>query len=149
MTELAKEMPDRVKIIPGAEVYTNETAIAQNAMEDWLQAHPEINYVGCSMDESALGVINAIKSARINPGVIGVGSVDGSQTGCDLLAEGYMTDLVGISPREISQSRMDAAFAALQGKLKPGETYKGTYMVLLNDYTKDQINAYLKSEGWL
>jgi ABC-type sugar transport system substrate-binding protein len=149
LRELSEEMPDRVKIIPGCEIYTSETAVAQNAMEDWLQAHPEINYVGCSFDEPALGIINAIKAAGIKPGVIEVGSVDGSKTGCDLLAEGYMTDLVGISPREIAEVKMQVCFDAIQGKIKPGELIKGTFMVLLNDYTPSQIDDFLRKEGWL
>jgi ABC-type sugar transport system substrate-binding protein len=149
LRELSEEMPDRVKIIPGCEIYTNETAVAQAAMEDWLQAHPEINYVGCSFDEPALGIINAVKGAGIKQDIIQAGSVDGSKTGCDLLAEGYMTDLVGISLREIAEIKMQVCFDAILGKVKPGETIKGSFMVLLNEYTPGQIDDFLHSEGWL
>ncbi len=145
--ELGTEMPDRVKIL--AEIYTSETAVAQATMEDWLQTYPDMNYVSCSFDEPALGVINAIKSAGIAPGVIGVASIDGSQTGCELLAEGYITNLVGISPREIAGIRIEAILEAVKGNLKPGDTFKGSFMVMLDDYTKEQIDQYLVDEGWV
>ena len=57
--ELAKEMPDRVKIL--AETYGDwNTDKAQNATADFLQAHPDINLVACANANMSIGANNAL-----------------------------------------------------------------------------------------
>lgn len=142
--ELAEEMPDRVKIV--AEIYTSETSVAQDTMEDWIQAYPEMNYVACSMDESALGVVNALKTANIKPGEILVSSIDGSATGVNLLKEGYLDFLVGFSLKYYGECTIECAYKSFTGEYETG--YK-----FINDdirrITKDMdLDAYLEETGW-
>ena len=54
--ELAAEMPDRIEIV--AEGYGNWlTETAQNLTQDWLQAHPDMNYVATANDIMAMGAV--------------------------------------------------------------------------------------------
>lgn len=142
--DLAEERPDQVKIL--AEIYTNSTEVAQSTMEDWLQAYPEMNFVDCSMDESARGVVNAIKAAGIGPGEILVASVDGSQVGCDMLREGYLTWLVGFSLKDNNTFALESAIKSVMGE------YPTNYHAELSDVQKltadMDLDAYLVESGW-
>lgn len=142
--DLAEERPDQVKIL--AEIYTNSTEVAQSTMEDWLQAYPEMNFVDCSMDESARGAYNAIKSAGIAPGEILMASVDGSEIGCDMLAEGYLTWLIGFSLKDYYNIGVESAVKSVMGE------YPVNYTAKLSDVrtlTADMdLEAYLIEAGW-
>lgn len=142
--DLAEERPDQVKIL--AEIYTSSTEVAQSTMEDWLQSYPEMNFVDCSMDESALGAANAIKSSGKEPGEILMASVDGSEVGCQLMKEGYLTWLIGFSLKDYYSIGVESAVKSVIGE------YPVNYTASLSDVrilTPEQdLDAYLLETGW-
>lgn len=145
--ELSEEMPDRITVL--AEVYTSETAVAQSTMEDWIQAYPEMNYVACSMDESALGIYNALKAAGKKPGEVMIGSIDGDTQGCTMILEGYMTHCVAVSVTRINNMKAEAAFKVAKGEIGPGDTIADDYLAYLDGLDRAGLEAHLVDNGWL
>jgi ABC-type sugar transport system substrate-binding protein len=116
--ELKEEMPDRINVV--AEYYTNDAATSMNVMEDWLQAHPDINAVGCGSDEIAAGVINAARSAG-RAGEFLVTAVDGSVQGIALIREGDLNMTVGVISKKTFPGVYTCAIERVKGNIGDGK----------------------------
>lgn len=139
MKELAEEMPDRIEIV--AEAYGDwDTQKAMAIMEDWIQAHPEINFVCSANDIMALGASNALVSAGIKENVILTGiDLDG---GAELIKEGKQDLDVGASILDNDQI-IDIAVALATDTWEGGDTYTLT-SVMRVDATN--VDAYLAGD---
>lgn len=111
--DLAKEMPDRVKI--AAETYGDwSTDKAQNATSDFLQAHPDINLVMCANEGMSIGANNALVKDGIRDKV-GVTGYDMSEQVLDDIDAGVVDFSTGGLGPDYGQV-IDAAYEAYTGE---------------------------------
>ena len=94
----------------------NTTDGATKTMEDMLSAHPgQIDIVLCHNDDTAIGAMNACKSAGIEDMII-VG-FDGNASAVDLILAGEMIKAtVAQQPYEMGYQAVEAALAAINGE---------------------------------
>lgn len=116
MVELAKEMPDKIKILDSkyGDWLTDK---AMSITEDWLQAYPEMNVIWCANDIMALGASNVVISAN-KTGEIIISGVDLTDEGIDRIKEGTMSVDVGSLMQDYGLI-MDAAVATVMGEFEP------------------------------
>lgn len=136
--DLAKQMPDRLKIV--ADGYGNWlTDTAQNMTQDWVQAHPDINYVACANDIMALGASNAVERAG-RTGKVMISGYDLTDDGLKRISAGKQTLDVGVLLKDNAQ-RIDVAV-----KLAMGEFTDKSYSITpINAVTADNVAEFLKS----
>ena len=93
----------------------NTTDGATKTMEDLLNAYPDqIDIVLCHNDDTAIGAMNACKSAGIDDMII-VG-FDGNQSAVDLILAGEMVKAtVAQQPYEMGYQAVEAAVKAING----------------------------------
>ena len=94
----------------------NTTDGATKTMEDLLSAHPgEIDVVFCHNDDTAIGAMNACKSAGVSDILI-VG-FDGNKSAVDLILAGELVQAtVAQQPYAMGYEVVKAAYAAIQGQ---------------------------------
>ena len=94
----------------------NTTDGATKTMEDMLSAHPgEIDIVLCHNDDTAIGAMNACKSAGVEDMII-VG-FDGNASAVDLILAGEMVKAtVAQQPYEMGYQAVEAALKAINGE---------------------------------
>ena len=92
----------------------NNTADSKNVMEGQLIANPDINLVLCHNDDSALGVLEAIKEAG-KEGITVIG-FDGNTSALESIAAGEMTATIAQQPAEMGYLSVMTAVAALKGE---------------------------------
>ena len=94
----------------------NTTDGATKTMEDLLNAYPDqIDIVLCHNDDTAIGAMNACKSAGIDDMII-VG-FDGNQSAVDLILAGEMVKAtVAQQPYEMGYQAVEAAVKAINGE---------------------------------
>lgn len=113
MKQLAEEYPENLEIV--AEGYGNwATDDSQILVEDWIQAHPEMNMITAANDESALGCINALEAAGIKDQVIVTG-VNASAFGVGLIKEGKLDLSVGVKKDVVCGTMAQIAYNLLEG----------------------------------
>ncbi|MGX9885532.1 sugar ABC transporter substrate-binding protein [Streptomyces sp. NPDC002276] len=133
--DLAKQMPDRIKIV--ASGYGNWlTATAQNLAQDWIQAHPDINYISAANDIMALGAANAIK-AHGKSGSILLSGYDLTSDGVQRLKAGQQAFDTGVSISDGGKQLIDTAVKLAQGKL----TQKKVYTNPVYAVTPENVNS--------
>ena len=112
--KLASEKPDRIKIV--AEGYGNWlTETAQNMSNDWLLAHPDINYIATANDIMALGVSNTLISARRTD--VLVSGYDLTSDGVQRVKDGTQSITVGTSIADNGKT-IDVAIGMVDGTFK-------------------------------
>jgi ribose transport system substrate-binding protein len=101
-----KGFMDAIKGSPGIKVLASQTgnftrAEGQKVMENLIQAHNKnITVVYTHNDEMALGAIQALKAANMNPGKdVKVVSVDGQKSALEAIQAGDMNVTVECNPR--------------------------------------------------
>jgi ribose transport system substrate-binding protein len=101
-----KGFMDAIKGSPGIKVLASQTgnftrAEGQKVMENLIQAHNKnITVVYTHNDEMALGAIQALKAANMNPGKdVKVVSVDGQKSALEAIMAGDMNVTVECNPR--------------------------------------------------
>ena len=94
----------------------NTTDGATKTMEDLLSAHPgEIDVVFCHNDDTAIGAMNACKSAGVSDILI-VG-FDGNKSAVELIMAGELVQAtVAQQPYAMGYEVVKAAYAAIQGE---------------------------------
>lgn len=111
--QLAEEMPDRIQIV--ASGYGNWlTATAQNLTTDFLQAHPDINYIASANDIMALGAANAIKTAG-KTGSVMLSGYDLTTDGIERVKKGEQTFDAGVPIRGGGAQLIDVAIGVAEG----------------------------------
>ena len=93
----------------------NTTDGATKVMEDLLNSFPDqIDIVLCMNDDTAIGAMNACKSANVNDIII-VG-FDGNESAVDLVLSGDLAATVAQQPYEMGYQVVTAAVKAVQGE---------------------------------
>jgi ABC-type sugar transport system substrate-binding protein len=129
---LAKEMPDRIQIV--ASGYGNWlTATAQNLTQDWLQAHPDMNFVVAANDIMAMGAANALAAAGKSKDVM-VSGYDLTGEGVQRIKNGQQALDVGVTIQDNAQV-IDVAVGLAM------DTFKDKTYYINPVYTVDTSNA--------
>lgn len=119
--DLAKEMPDRVQIL--VEDYGDwTTEKATSLMEDWSVRYPEMNALASSSDEMTLGAVNVLR-ARDTLDDFFILSVNGSDNGLRMVADGDIDATIGIDFAEYGRGMIEAAVASLRGEIATGDVF--------------------------
>lgn len=118
---LMAKYPDRVEIL--AEQDCNwDTTTAQNTMEDWLQAYPDMNCVVCQSDEMATGVINSLQAAQIGIDKCMVLGFNSSKEAIADIRAGVMTgSVLFVIYKDQIETTLDYAFRLVNGENLAGQ----------------------------
>lgn len=111
LEEVLKNYPD-VKIVADVSSHGNVVE-SQQAMETFIQAHPNLKGVFAINDPTAQGAIAAIKAAGLDIKVV---SIDGSQSAIDMIKDGELICSAAQDPVEIGRKATEAVRDYLEGK---------------------------------
>ncbi|MBL4926841.1 substrate-binding domain-containing protein [Fuscibacter oryzae] len=109
---------------PDVKVLEDQTANwsraeAQTLMENWLTAHPgEINGIIGQNDEMALGAIEAVKAAGLDPKSFAIAGIDGVTDALHAVKDGNMASILQDGAAQ-AQGALDLAIAAVLPDYKP------------------------------
>ena len=120
----------------------NET---MKAVEDWVQAFPQMNCIVAMSDEMALAATNVLQAAGIGTDQCIVIGIDGSPAAQKAIREGTLNASVYTSKRKDAQVNVDYALDIAAGNLHKGENYDpgmSTSGMLTQD-TIDEVLAEL------
>ena len=123
------------------------TSTAQQLSQDWLLAHPEMNWISCANDIMATGATNAVVSAK-KTGQVMVSGYDLTDPGAAGVKAGTQTLDVGFMLGDWAEAT-DIAVSLALGTWTQGNTYTNAKIWAI---TKDNIDQYLAarkaSEGY-
>lgn len=143
---LMAKYPDRVEILAEQDCGW-DTTNAQNTMEDWLQAYPDMNCVVCQSDEMATGIINSLQSAQIGLDKCMVLGFNSSKEAIADIRAGVMTGSVLFV---IYADQINTTFDYLF-RLADGEDLSGQMVDLATDArftTIDNVDEIEQLLGW-
>ncbi len=88
-----------------------QTDVGMTVTESILQAHPDLQVIGCLNDNGALGAYEAMAAAGKNPETTWIGGTDGVDQALKLIKEGGMYRAsVSMAPYESGRSEMQILF---------------------------------------
>lgn len=126
----AKEELEGSGIEVVAELNANsDRAEARAVMADILQANPDVNIVFAANDDMALGAIEAIKGAGLNPGDFIVIGVDGNKDAVESIQAGELTASVAQNPFNMGKQSVLSAKEVLDGTTIETRIDTGTTLV--------------------
>jgi ribose transport system substrate-binding protein len=118
---LLKAYPDRVEIL--AEKVCNWSATeTMAAVEDWLQAFPEMNAIIAMSDEMAIAAANVLQAAKKTLNDCIVVGIDGSPNARKCLEEGTLSATVYTSKKAEARFTIDYAERIIKGEKFAGQT---------------------------
>lgn len=133
---------DKLEIL--AEKVTNWDAnTAMAAVEDWVQAFPEMNCIVAMSDELALAAVNVLQAAGISQDECFVLGIDGSPAGQEAVREGTLAGTVYTSKKADVKLTVEYAMEVAQGNEHKGETIDPG-MEIVGFLTADTIDAELE-----
>jgi ribose transport system substrate-binding protein len=138
---LLKAYPDRVEIL--AEKVCNWSATeTMAAVEDWLQAFPEMNAIVAMSDEMAIAAANVLQAAKKTLNDCIVVGIDGSPNAQKCLRDGTLSATVYTSKKAEAKFTIDYAERIIKGEKLAGQTIDpGQKISAL--MTKDNIQQVL------
>jgi ribose transport system substrate-binding protein len=118
---LLKAYPDRVEIL--AEKVCNWSATeTMAAVEDWLQAFPEMNCIVAMSDEMAIAAANVLQAAKKTLNDCIVIGIDGSPNAQKCLRDGTLSATVYTSKKAEAKFTVDYADRIIKGESFAGQT---------------------------
>ncbi len=122
------------------------TDTAQAVTENWLTAYgDQIQMIYCHNDGMALGVVNALKAAGIEPGKILVNGCDGQPSAIQMIKDGWILFTIFQSPFSDAELSMDTMARILNGEDVDYFTYLETPIVEesnADEYLQKAIEVY-------
>lgn len=116
------------------------------AVEDWVQAYPEMNCIVAMSDEMALAASNVLQAANIGLDECIVVGIDGSPAAQDALRNGTLSATVYTSKRADAKLTMDYAIRVANGEDFVGQTIDpGNEISAL--MTADNVDEILETLG--
>lgn len=124
-----------------------DTAKSNTVFTDILQAHPDVEAVVASNDSSALGVVAAIKNARLDrpigdDGHIYVIGADGTKPALDAIRAGELDASISQNPITLMEKAVDLAADYKAGKDIPKETIWPTLLIDTENIDSDEVESY-------
>ncbi len=111
LNEILKDNPN-VKIV--ADVATHGNVVeSQQAMETYIQSHPNLKGVFAINDPTAQGAIAAIKASGLDIKVV---AIDGSQSAIDMIKAGELVCSAAQDPKAIGKKAAEVVRDYLEGK---------------------------------
>ncbi|WP_160012283.1 substrate-binding domain-containing protein [Rhizobium sp. 18055] len=119
--EALKDMPD-VKILE-TKTANWSRAEAQALVENWITAHPgKITGIAAENDEMALGALDAVKSAGLDPKKVKIAGIDGIDDALNAVKRGEMQSVLQDATNQ-AQGLIDVVLGNLEGEsFKPSAT---------------------------
>lgn len=112
---------DRAEVL--AEKVCNWSATeTMAAVEDWVQAYPEMNCIVAMSDEMALAATNVLQAANIGTDKCIVVGIDGSPAAQEAIRNGTLNATVYTSKKADAKLTMDYAIRVAQGEDLAGQT---------------------------
>lgn len=111
-----------------------------NAM---LQAHPDLAGIYGSNEGSAIGVVNAVRQAGINPDDLAVIGFDSGQAQIQAIQEGIMDGAITQNPVGMGYQTVEAAIAAINGEELPESIDTGFFWYTAENMDDPEIAAAL------
>lgn len=115
----------------------SQRSLGMKVMEDFIQAHPDLNAVFCENDEMALGALEAVKAAGLQDKIIVVG-FDAIPDALCSIKNGGLAATVAQKPYEIGKMGVDAALKVLKGEKLPETIYVPVELV-----TPENVDQFL------
>lgn len=115
----------------------SQRSLGMKVMEDFIQAHPDLNAVFCENDEMALGALEAVKAAGLEKQIIVVG-FDAIPDALCSIKNGGLAATVAQKPYEIGRMGVDAALKVLKGEKLPETIYVPVELV-----TPENVDQFL------
>lgn len=115
----------------------SQRSLGMKVMEDFIQAHPDLNAVFCENDEMALGALEAVKAAGLQDKIIVVG-FDAIPDALCSIKNGGLAATVAQKPYEIGRMGVDAALKVLKGEKLPETIYVPVELV-----TPENVDQFL------
>jgi len=115
----------------------SQRSLGMKVMEDFIQAHPDLNVVFCENDEMALGALEAVKAAGLQDKIIVVG-FDAIPDALCSIKNGELAATVAQKPYEIGKMGVDAALKVLKGEKLPETIYVPVELV-----TPENVDQFL------
>lgn len=111
----AEAHPEQVEVVASG---TGEwlTATAMSLTEDWLVAHPDMNCIFAANTDMAQGVVQALKSSKVNLDKFVVTTVDLTNVALDMLDKGELDVITGCDLYDQAVSQVDLCLNLLSGK---------------------------------
>ena len=134
---------------PGMEIVAEETALvtedAMNAVENMLQAHPDINIIIGFSDGAALGANEAFKAAGKEIGKAACFGADISSTGAEtILANEFYVGSIDVSSLVLGETAIDISLKMLNGEPIEGITANGEVFMNITEVTAENAADYIQ-----
>lgn len=114
-----------------------------DVMEAILQVHPDVQGVFGANDEEALGAVEALKAAGIDPGERVIVGIDGTQVALESMCAGELTATVADLFADYARMIVEISSAILAGDtVEPEYELKGTLT------TKDNLAEIIELTGY-
>jgi ribose transport system substrate-binding protein len=111
---ILSEAPSAV-LVSRQDAYQTDTGM--NVTESILQAHPDLQVIGCLNDNGALGAYEVMMAAGKDPATTWIGGTDGVDQALKLINEGGMYRAsVSMAPYESGKSEMDILVKLILGE---------------------------------
>lgn len=133
---ILSEAPDAV-LVARQDAY--QTDVGMTVTESILQAHPDLQVIGCLNDNGALGAYEAMSAAGKNPDTTWIGGTDGVDQALKLIKEGGMYRAsVSMAPYESGRSEMDILYNLVKNEaVVPHQKIKNEAITVAN------VDSYL------
>lgn len=134
--------------VPGIKLVASQAANfnrvdALKAMDNILQAHHDVDAVFGANDEEALGAIESLKAAGIDPSKKVIVGIDGTQVALQSICKRELTATVATIGKEEGKIIADLAAKIVQHQSVPSRVeFKEVFV------TKDNVVAVEKRSGW-
>ena len=110
---ILSEAPNAV-LVARQDAYQTDVGMA--VTESILQAHPNLQVIGCLNDNGALGAYEAMSAAGKDPATTWIGGTDGIEQALALIKEGGMYRAsVSMAPYESGRTEMEILFNLVSG----------------------------------
>jgi ABC-type sugar transport system substrate-binding protein len=116
---------------------------SERVMTDTLTANPDVAAVFGANDAAALGVIDALKEAGLDPTKIPVDAIDGTEVGFEAVCDGTMA--MDIETNPVVEAQL--AFGAIQ-KIMAGQAPPAKIQFFENIVTKDNVVQAAKDTNY-
>jgi ribose transport system substrate-binding protein len=123
----------------GSGNYDRNTSL--KAMQDILQAHPQINAVLSNVDQQTEGAVLALQAAGINPKSVFLTGAGATQTAVAAVRSGEWTNTLADYPFSCGSSAVDTLVKYLQGNTTPVVINEDTFYPFSPLLTPDILKA--------
>lgn len=120
--------PDTKKYVVADEITNGDQGKGQTAMENILNAHPDVNLVWTINEPAALGAATAIKARGLS-GKIKIVSMDGGCRGVKGVQDGLIDSDVMQFPKKMGTTAVDFAVDVAAGKTVPKRVDTGELLI--------------------